>query len=393
MNVEQGFWRKGDALAGEMPGEDEAAPARRRRRVVFAVALGALALIGAWLLMHGRGKEDLSGPVAAIPTVTYIVPGTHSVTNRITATGSLAARVEMPVGVSGEGGMVTRVLVQPGDWVAAGQTLAEIDRAVQSEQTRQMTAQLRVAEADARLQQSNLERAQKLVGRGFISKADIDAKTATRDAANARVSLARAQLGEMQARMGRLAVRSPAAGLVLTRTVEPGQIVAAGSGVLFTIAKGGEMEMKARLAEQDMAQMRPGLPATVTPVGGRQGFTGHIWQLSPVIDPQSRQGIARIALPYASALRPGGFATAAIESGRIDAPQLPESAVMSDEKGNYVYIVGADDTVRRQPVKIGPVSDRGIAILSGLTGREHVVLSAGAFLNPGDKISPVRAKP
>src|SRR3546814_17160045 len=76
-------------------------------------------------------------------------------------------------------------------------------------------------------------RAKQLVSRGFISQADIDSKTATRDAAVARVNVAKATLAETQARNGRLDIRAPAAGLVLTRDVEPGQIVSAGSGVLF----------------------------------------------------------------------------------------------------------------------------------------------------------------
>src|SRR3546814_10880569 len=92
----------------------------------------------------------------------------------------------MPVGVAGEGGMVARVLVDAGDWVNAGQTLAVIERSVQAQQAQQLAAQIDVARADAALAQSELERAQSLVSRGFVSKADIDRKTATRDAARAR---------------------------------------------------------------------------------------------------------------------------------------------------------------------------------------------------------------
>ncbi len=67
---------------------------------------------------------------------------------------------------------------------------------------------------------------------------------------------------------------------------------------------------------------------------------------------------------------------------------LPESAVMSDDNGNYVYILDKDDKVVRRAVTTGMVTARGIAIASGLTGRERVVLRAGGFLNPGDKVKP-----
>ncbi len=375
---------------------DEDGAARRKRRNLIIAGLILLALAVAAYMIFGRGS---AGGSAAdknankqVPRVTVIVPGQTAVTNLITATGSLGARREMPVGVVGEGGMVSRVWVEPGDWVRQGQVLASIERSVQSQEASQLAANVGVAQADARLAQAELDRASALVARGYISKADLDRKTATRDAARARVAVAQAQLGAGQARIGRLDIRAPAAGLVLTRAVEPGQVVGAGSGVLFRLARDGEMELKAQLAEGDLARLSEGFAAKVTPVGTPESFTGRIWQLSPVIDPQARQGVARIALGYNKALRPGGFATAEIMSGTIQAPLLPESAVQSDDKGNFVLIVGKDNKVARRDVKVGSVTSVGIPVLSGLTGKERIVLTAGAFLNPGETVIPERPK-
>ncbi|MFS0737692.1 efflux RND transporter periplasmic adaptor subunit [Sphingomonas sp. 1P06PA] len=371
----------------EIDGDRGTAP---RRRLWIGGLLVTAVLLGAIWFFFLRGDDKPAPAPANQPRVTYMVPGRAPVTATINATGTLAARREMPVGVAGEGGMVAAVLVEPGDWVGAGQVLATIERSVQAQQTNQMAAQIGVSEADARIAQADLDRAKKLVARGFVSQADIDRRTATRDAALARVKLSRAQLGEMNARMGRLAIRAPAAGLVLTRAVEPGQIVSAGGQPLFRIAKGGEMEMMAQVSEGDLARLGVGRVAQVTPVGSAASLHGQIWQLSPVINPETRQGFARIALNYDKAIRPGGFASAQIRSGTVDAPLLPESAVQSDAKGNFVYIVGADKKVARRDVTVGDVSDQGITILSGLTGQERVVVSAGAFLNPGDTVVPVR---
>lgn len=373
--------------------EDSDRPGRRRTVIIgLVVAIAAIAIAFA---LFGRGGDSATANAGAKaaqqrPRVTVIVPARQSVDRIISATGSLAAKREMPVGVVGEGGMVTRVLVEPGQWVGAGQVLATIERSVQVQQNDSLAAQINVARADARIAQSELDRSMQLVSRGFISKADVDRKTATRDAANARVRVAEAQLGESRARTGRLDIRAPAAGLVLTRAVEPGQVVGAGSGVLFRMAKGGEMELRAQLNEMDMATLKAGVPAKVTPVGSDRSFDGRVWQVSPVIDPNSRQGIARIALAYDPALRPGGFATARIVSGSIDAPLLPESAIQSDQKGSYLYVVDKSDSVVRRDVTVGDVSDGGITVLSGLSAGERVVLSAGAFLNPGDKVIPER---
>lgn len=394
MNFESGFAR--DTAALDLVDADDAlARKRRRRNIIIAVAVAAVVLIAAAFMFLGGGGEPAGGAdkgAKQAPTVTVVVPGRSTVDSVISATGNLAARREMPVGIAGEGGMVTRVMVEPGDWVGAGQVLATIDRRVQVQQANSLAAQIGVAEADARIAQSELDRSQALVARGFVSKADIDRKTATRDAARARVGVARATLGQAQASTARLDIRAPAAGLVLARMVEPGQVVSGGSGMLFRMAKGGELEMLARLGEEDLARLGVGQRATVTPVGSARTFGGQIWQVAPVIDPQTRQGIARIALSYDRALRPGGFAAARIVSGAADVPLLPESAVLSDAQGSYVYVIGKDNKVARRPVKPGDVTDEGVTILSGLTGQERIVLSAGAFLNPGETVIPTRAK-
>ncbi|GLV24128.1 efflux RND transporter periplasmic adaptor subunit [Sphingobium sp. Cam5-1] len=377
-------------VAGDVPARvfgEEPRPSRRRALTIGAVIAIILIAIAAWISMHGK-SGDGAVPAEDAPVVTVLVPGQSVVARTVSGTGSLAARVEMPVGVVGEGGQVTRVLVQPGDWVRAGQILAVIERSVQTEQVRSLAAQVEVNRADAKLAQAQLDRAQALVKRGFISRADIDQRTATRDAANARVNVAVAQLAEQRARTGRLDIRAPASGLILTRDVEPGQIVGSGSGVLFRMAKDGEMELLAQLSESDLATLRPGNSATVTPVGGQTEFAGRIWQVSPVVDPQTRQGIARISIPYNKAIRPGGFAAARIVSGTATAPLLPESAVQTDAKGQFVYIVNARDETERRGVEVGQVSPKGVAVTRGLNGGERIVASAGAFLRPGQKVRP-----
>src|SRR3546814_11851412 len=87
----------------------------------------------------------------------------------------------MPVGVAGEGGEVVRVLVEPGQWVDAGQPLAIIDRSVQAQQAASLAASIRVAQAAAKLAQAELERAEARVSRGFIPKASLERERPTPD--------------------------------------------------------------------------------------------------------------------------------------------------------------------------------------------------------------------
>jgi multidrug efflux pump subunit AcrA (membrane-fusion protein) len=128
-------------------------------------------------------------------------------------------------------------------------------------------------------------------------------------------------------------------------------------------------------------------------VGATEGFRGKVWLIDPVIDPANRQGIVRIQLEYTPGLRVGAFARARIEGGETTRPLLPQSAVLADANGNFVYVLGKDNKVERRSIEVGAISDAGVGVASGLTGAERVVASAGAFLKPGDTIKPVLAAP
>lgn len=371
--------------------------ARNRRWVIIGAIIIAAVLLGAALMMRNsaskggsQGNATAGKGAGQVPTVTVVVPGRTQVARVVTASGPLAAKRDQPIGIAGAGGRIIRVLVDAGSWVRAGQVLAVVDRSVQSQQAAQMVAQIQAAKAQAALAQSDYERAIALQGRGFISKAEIDSKKASRDAAYAQVRVTEAQLGAMRAQIGQLNVIAPAAGLILARNVELGQVVGSGSPALFRMAEGGQMEMRAELSQQDLASVHVGAPASVTPVGSDSPIEGSVWQVAPVIDPTSRLGDVRIAIPYTPAVKPGGFAQARITAGTTSAPLLPQSAVLSDDKGNYVYVINADNAVARRDIKIGTVSDNGVSIAEGLAGSEAVVLSAGPFLNPGQKVNPKR---
>jgi len=370
--------------------------ARQRRWVIIGVVVALVAIAAVLFMVVSSGKDKKAAADAAaasggqVPTVTVIVPGRSQVAGMITASGPLAAKRDQPVGIAGSGGRIVRVLVDAGSWVRSGQVLAVVDRSVQAQQAAQLAAQVQAAKADAALAQSNYDRAVALKDRGFVSKAEIDSKRATRDAAFAQVKVAQAQLAGTRAEIGRLNITAPTAGLIMARNVEIGQIVSPASGALFRLAEGGQMEMQAQLAQQDLAQVHIGMPATVTPVGSDRSFSGSVWQVAPMIDAQSRLGSVRIAVPYDAAMRPGGFAEARISGGTTAAPLLPQSAVLSDDRGNYVYVINAKNEVERRDIKIGTVGDNGVTIAAGLSGNEAVVLSAGPFLNPGQKVKPKR---
>jgi RND family efflux transporter MFP subunit len=205
------------------------------------------------------------------------------------------------------------------------------------------------------------------------------------DAANIKV--AAAQLAVMRAKLALTRIVAPVDGIVLTRNAEVGQIAASGGPALFDVEESGQVEMIGQVAEQDMADLRVGQSAAVYLIGDPRPFAGRIWLLGAVIDPQSRLGEVRIALTPNSALRPGAFARSLVTLAQAQRPVLPQTAVMADNDGSYVYVVANNGEVQRRTVGVGSVIPDGVVITEGLSGHEHVVSVDGGFLHGGEKVT------
>src|SRR4051812_23120887 len=133
---------------------------RRRQLLIIAGIVGVLVIIIAAIVLGRRASNTKAQEAAAasagqVPTVTVVVPGRSQVGRTVTASGPLAAKRDLPVGIAGSGGRVVRVLVDAGSWVRAGQTLAVVDRSVQAQQASQLAAQVEAARANAALAQAN----------------------------------------------------------------------------------------------------------------------------------------------------------------------------------------------------------------------------------------------
>jgi RND family efflux transporter MFP subunit len=375
--------------AGIGPGP-VAAPARpfwqtNRFRVLALLVL--VAIVGVALSMRTSGPVAPVDPAAQTPLVSVTTPGRTPVTGTVTFTGAIAARYDMPIGVEGEGGRIASVRVEPGDRVRRGQVLATLDTSVVGSQVASLRAQLVQAEAEAALAEQDFRRAEAVANSvGALSQQEVDNRRSRVATSRARVEAARAQLAESQARLGRTEIRAPADGLVLTRDAEVGQTATPGSPALFRLARGGEIEMRARVAEQDLPKLRVGQPAQVRVTGLSEAFPGQVRLLGAVIDPQTRLGEVRVQLQPNPNLRPGAFARGEVETGRESRPVLPQTAVLSDGTQNYVLVVGADGKVARRDVRIASTGVRGVVIAEGLDGTERVVTAAGPFLQAGETV-------
>jgi RND family efflux transporter MFP subunit len=365
----------------------------RDRRVLVGAAAVLVAAITLIIATRSGGPAAATPRQPERPVVTVSVPGTSDVERTVTFSGAIAARNDMPIGVEGEGGRIAAVLVEAGDRVEAGQVLARIDTSTLRPQLASLKAALERAVADENLARAEYARAEAVATAGALSREEIDRRRAAALKAEADVRVATAELNEMRARIARTEIRAPAAGVVLTRSAEVGQVASSASGELFRLARDGEMELRGAVPEQDLPKLALGQPATVRLTGVEQPFRGEVRLLGAVIDPETRLGEVRVALGASPDLRPGAFAQGEIALGRERLPVVAQTAVLSDAAGNYVFIAGNGDRVERRAVRVSGITPAGVVIAEGLTGSERVVSTAGAFLREGEQITPASPTP
>ena len=366
---------------------------RRSRRwmIAGAVVVGIGAAI-AWLTVRaGRdaaqaAAHDLTPP----PLVTVLAPVRREFTSTVSLTGLISARNDLPIGNEGDAARITQIFVDAGATVHKGQVLARLNATTATSVVDNAEASLEEARASAALAAAEWARARQ--GVDLFSKEEVDQRRAAAISAQAKVKAAEAQVADARGRLAHTVIRAPADGLVLTRTAEVGQIAVPGVTVLFHLARDGQIEMRGQVAEVDMPRLAVGQKAEVRLDGVARAFTGTVWQVGSVIDPATRQGTVRIALrPADRDLRPGAFARADIRVDRTPGVLLPQTAVLTDERGTYVLIVDRDDKVARRRVRVAAARSDGLLVGAGLRGTERVVAVAGAFLRPGEAVSTARA--
>lgn len=382
------------AFPGSVPA-DTAAPPRARS---WILRIGALLLLLAiagvlWSVMHSRPKLVALADQQNIPLISVMTPGLRPVTSSVTFTGAIAARFDMPIGNDGDTGRIVAVYVEAGDHVERGQLLAKINDSVLIPQVNRLEAGLEQAKAQAALSQAEYRRAEAVQAAGALSAEDIEKRRASAVTDAANVKVAAAQLAEAQARLGRTRILAPIAGTVLTRRAEVGQIAMTGGDALFRVASGGEIEMRGQLAEQDLAQVKIGDTAMVHLTGLPQAFPGRVRLLGAIIDPQTRLGEIRITLKPDPALRPGAFARGSVAVSKSLHPVVPQTAVLTDSNGTYVFVVGSEDRAERRAIRVADTSDDGVVVASGLKGTERVVTTAGGFLHDGEPVQVLTPAP
>jgi len=347
--------------------------------LVVVLALGAL-----WWRSHGREDVAQKYRNAAVRT--------GAITQTVSANGTLNPVVLVNVGTQ-VSGTVAKLHVDFNDRVKAGQVLLELDPSVLRAQLAQSEANLRNARAALELARANERRSKSLFDQDYIARQDYDQAVHARESAEAQVALAEAQVKKDRTNLGYSIIRSPVSGVVVNRTVDVGQTVAASfqTPTLFQIAQDlRKMQIDSNFAEADIGAVKVGQPVrfTVDAFPDRT-FRGSVRQVR--LNATVQQNVVTYDVVVAvdnpeEILLPGMTAYVNIIVARRDdvllvpnaalrfrpepargarggAPRAPGEDGAGANRGR-VYVI-ADDSLREVPVETGITNGRVTEVTSG----------------------------
>ncbi|MNF71359.1 Multidrug resistance protein MdtA precursor [compost metagenome] len=288
------------------------------------------------------------------------------------------------------GGKVSRRLVEEGERVKANQALAELDPEDVRLQLEATRAQVAAATANLNLVRTERDRYKTLMERQLVSRSQYDNAENLYRSGEARLKQIKAEFDVANNQASYAVLRAPRDGVVAKRAVEVGQVVAAGQTV-FTLATDGEREVLISLPEQGFGRFKIGQPVTVelwSQPGQR--FAGSIRELSPAADPKSRTFAARIAFTAGKvAAELGQSARVFIQTTDVVSLSVPLSALTAENGATYVWVVNADSTLRKAPVRVGAFGEKSVPVLEGLTASDWVVAAGVHVLHDGQQVRPV----
>ena len=379
---------------------------RRRRRLWSAMALACLLAVTACSSKDRENANQMTSfsakaagsatprlftipddQMAHVQVVT-VQPATLTRTLRLTGAVAYNAFKTTPV-ITQVGGPVTRILVVPGEHVAAGQPMLEVSS---PDYSQSLDAYLKAADA-SRLAEQNYTRAQDLYQHHAIAQRDLEQAESDRNQARADLNAAEEGMKILGIRnpaslatspaSAQIPVLAPIGGEVVERLVSPGQVVQAGQTQAFTISDLSTVWVLANVYQADLAFVRSGQDVSVETDAYPQAFHGRISYVAPALDPNTRTLQARVVVDNpGEKLKRDMYCTVTVTAGSLsNAIAVPDASVIRDDNNQpYVYVAVGVNQFGRRDIEIGQ-SEHGVTqVLKGLSAGDRVVGDGSLFL-------------
>jgi membrane fusion protein (multidrug efflux system) len=293
-------------------------------------------------------------------------------------TGTLRARRLVRIH-NQEEGRITALPFFEGDRVESGELLVSLDDEL-------LKAELAKAQATTSQARQDLSRIGNLAKKRAASKDELSrVKT--------KLEVAEAEQNLLQVRLSHTRISAPFEGVISARHKEPGDVVAKHTHIL-TLTDPDSLVTEIHVSELLLPYLKLDDPVRVRiDAIGNSILEGQILRIHPELDPTTRQGIVEVILqPVPEGARAGQFARVILETARVERLVIPFLAIRHDKDGEHVFLLNADNSVRRVPVRSGIRLAEEIEILEGLEPGQRVVTRGFLGLAEGKQVKPVSSE-
>ena len=351
------------------------------------------AVLAAAALLAGCSPSEPTAPPAPRSVSTVVVETGETVT-QASLTGEVRPQVEQTIAFR-TAGRAIEVLAEVGDQVVAGTVLARLD--VADQQASLQLAKAAVGSAQAQLDQAqrSFDRVDALFRAGNATRAQSEAAQATLDAAAGALASAQAQEASAAELVTYADLSADSDGIVLSRSIEVGQVVGAGQAV-FTLAKDGPRDAVFNVFESALSGVPEEVPVALTLISDpRVTDQGHVREIAPTVN--TATGTVRIKVGFedaGNAMPLGAAVEAVINLPPLPGVSLPWASLSRDRDGPAVWIVdAANNTVSLRPVTVDRYLADSVLVGSGLQTGDRVVVSGTQLLHPGEAVVLKEATP
>ncbi len=354
---------------------------RRASAVLLALTAGALAV--------GCQKSAADNPpggagAPALPVQVQIaawvkIPDTTEYLSILKSRHSAAINPQVE-------GQITRIFVKSGEHVKAGTPLLQIDPLKQEATVNSQEASRAAQEANLRYAKVSLERAQKLLDAGVISKQEYDNAQTAYDAAVAQLKALDEQVRQQKVQLHYYGVTSPMDGIVGDIPVRMGDRVTVAT-LLTTVDEPGALEAYIYVPTERARSLKTGLPVRLLDSAGNVVSETHISFVSPQVDSDTQSVLAKALAENAQGkLRVAQQLRAQITWGTHEGPVIPVLAVVRINGQFFAFVAskeGNATVARQKPLKVGDTIGNDFAVLDGLKPGDHIIVSGTNFLQDG----------
>lgn len=360
--------------------------------LVAAVAVAITAGYLMWSRQHAASSRDSRGgavPVLAASAERRVMPLHIPAVGTVTAVASVAVKSRID-------GQIVQVGFTEGQEIKAGQTLFVIDPRATQAQLHQAEANLARNQALLATTRADLSRYTDLAGKNLVSHQELEKVQANLAQLEAAIRADRAQVDIYRVQLSYTTIRAPINGRTGAVQLTLGNMVKANDTTpLVVINQLSPIDVSFAVPERELPSIRHALATGAVPVqavvadDSAHPAAGKLHFIDNAADPATAtvQLKARFANDDQQ-LWPGQFVSVSLQLGSEgESVVVPAEAVQESQKGSYVYIIKADDTVELRPVRVERV-DGGLAVIAaGLQGDEKVVTDGQLRLRPGAKIT------